>query len=362
MRYLLCIVPPLAVLSCGKPGQFLLSCGLTMLFWVPGVIHALGVVSNFYADRRTDRIVRAIKETNADKLIVQSIGANNGTDTRPIPALPLDTSKGNRTMRLVLYGGILVFVFVMTAGSLFVFLIVASPNGDLSHKSLTQTGKLASVEEPKAMPSAVPKPDYVLPAYTVISISKSADPTIWRNVRVRLQERVSEDDLKKISENIKSAEAKKFIRTSLLFYLPEQEVDSQQWAMAQIDSKYRDKLDPTAKPKIEFFGNPKGTVPPKPEGEIVGQWDAAGGPHFYTLHRTHDGLKMNRTSNNETAFDDFVTAKVEGNRVIIRLIKDNGFGEYWILNEAKNLLLMDAEGIDKTIEIATAIIKPTLKS
>ena len=42
MRILLAIVlPPLAVLLCGKPIQFLFNILLTLFFWVPGSIHAV---------------------------------------------------------------------------------------------------------------------------------------------------------------------------------------------------------------------------------------------------------------------------------------------------------------------------------
>lgn len=61
MRWLLCLLPPLAVLSCKKPGSFLLSIILTIIGYIPGVIHAILVVSSYKADKRTDRIVHAIE-------------------------------------------------------------------------------------------------------------------------------------------------------------------------------------------------------------------------------------------------------------------------------------------------------------
>jgi uncharacterized membrane protein YqaE (UPF0057 family) len=63
MRYLLAIVlPPLAVLLCGKPIQFLLNILLTLFFWVPGVVHAILVVHDHLADKRSDRLLRAIRD------------------------------------------------------------------------------------------------------------------------------------------------------------------------------------------------------------------------------------------------------------------------------------------------------------
>jgi uncharacterized membrane protein YqaE (UPF0057 family) len=60
MLYLVAVVlPPLAVLLCGKPFQALLSIPLSLLGWVPGVIHALFVVNNHYADERANRMMRS---------------------------------------------------------------------------------------------------------------------------------------------------------------------------------------------------------------------------------------------------------------------------------------------------------------
>jgi len=63
MRYLLAILlPPVAVFLCGKPIQGIISIFLTLLFWIPGVVHALFVVHGHLADKRTERIVEATKE------------------------------------------------------------------------------------------------------------------------------------------------------------------------------------------------------------------------------------------------------------------------------------------------------------
>lgn len=66
MRYLLAIIlPPVAVLLCGKPLQFLLNILLTLFFWIPGVIHAILVVNSHLADKRTERLEKAIRESGA---------------------------------------------------------------------------------------------------------------------------------------------------------------------------------------------------------------------------------------------------------------------------------------------------------
>lgn len=66
MRYFLAILlPPLAVLLCGKPFQFLLNIVLTLLGWIPGVIHAILVVNDYHEDRRAAMIVKAVHQTPA---------------------------------------------------------------------------------------------------------------------------------------------------------------------------------------------------------------------------------------------------------------------------------------------------------
>jgi len=63
MRYILAIfLPPVAVFLCGKPIQGVINIFLTLAFFIPGVIHAVFVVHNHLADKRTDRIVEAIRE------------------------------------------------------------------------------------------------------------------------------------------------------------------------------------------------------------------------------------------------------------------------------------------------------------
>ncbi|MFN3445726.1 MAG: YqaE/Pmp3 family membrane protein [Bacteroidia bacterium] len=62
MRYFLCIlIPPIAVLTTGRIGAFILSIILTICFWIPGIIHAFLVVNRHYADKRNDKLIAAMK-------------------------------------------------------------------------------------------------------------------------------------------------------------------------------------------------------------------------------------------------------------------------------------------------------------
>ena len=56
MLYLLAILlPPLAVLLTGRPFQAVLNLLLTMLFWIPGMLHAILVVNEHKANQRAKK-------------------------------------------------------------------------------------------------------------------------------------------------------------------------------------------------------------------------------------------------------------------------------------------------------------------
>ena len=55
------ICPPLAVLSCWKPVSAFFNMVLCMLFWVPGVFHAMMVVQQHHEKHQTTRVVKAIR-------------------------------------------------------------------------------------------------------------------------------------------------------------------------------------------------------------------------------------------------------------------------------------------------------------
>ena len=63
MLYLLAVLlPPVAVLLCGKPIQALLNLLLTVLGYFPGLIHAILVVNAYKADQRNDKLIRAMNK------------------------------------------------------------------------------------------------------------------------------------------------------------------------------------------------------------------------------------------------------------------------------------------------------------
>ena len=60
MLYILAIfLPPLAVVLAGRPGAALLNLLLTILMWVPGVVHAFIVIAEEKHEKRLAQILRS---------------------------------------------------------------------------------------------------------------------------------------------------------------------------------------------------------------------------------------------------------------------------------------------------------------
>jgi len=63
MLFFLCVLlPPLAVLLTGRIGSFFLSLVLTLFGWLPGVIHAFFVVSDYKNEQRLQKIAHDLKQ------------------------------------------------------------------------------------------------------------------------------------------------------------------------------------------------------------------------------------------------------------------------------------------------------------
>ena len=62
MLFFLCVLlPPVAVLLTGRIGSFFLSLVLTLFGWLPGVIHAFFVVSDYKNEQRLQKIAHDLK-------------------------------------------------------------------------------------------------------------------------------------------------------------------------------------------------------------------------------------------------------------------------------------------------------------
>lgn len=61
MRFILAlVVPPLAVLLCGRPIAALFNILLCLCGGIPGILHAMYVVAEYKADQRMETVIRSV--------------------------------------------------------------------------------------------------------------------------------------------------------------------------------------------------------------------------------------------------------------------------------------------------------------
>ncbi len=78
---------------------------------------------------------------------------------------------------------------------------------------------------------------------------------------------------------------------------------------------------------------------------ISGRWQWKPLNLAYTIAPTKNGFTLKMQAGGKDALEEEVTAKEDGKRIIILPKKRNPTGDYWILDEQKNLLVMDSQGL-----------------
>jgi len=331
MRYLLAILlPPVAVIICGKPFQFLINLILTLFFWFPGAIHACLVVSATKADERNQKLINAI----------QSSGVNAPRNTPPsLPSSsPPQTSAFGKLFAgaVAIIGICLAVVVGFTISSRLPDVSGELPSGE-SNTTSSPDANTPSKEEKKVAEAVKTTP--TLPKYSIIEDTSMA--TIKRSVDVRLEQKISEDALRLVAEKIKGMDSKRYDRVFITYYLPHQTPGSGAWATTH--------YEPNIDVRVLGFGAdevPAPEQPDAPKADRVGRWeysDAIG--QVFTISRVGTGFTMTIEFQDGGKIVEPVTAQREGERVFVRRVKPNGTGDYWILDEEKNLLLMDSEGL-----------------
>lgn len=61
LAILVILCPPLAVLLTAAPSHAAKNFGLTLLFYIPGVVHARSVVERYRVNRRYDSLMRVLE-------------------------------------------------------------------------------------------------------------------------------------------------------------------------------------------------------------------------------------------------------------------------------------------------------------
>jgi uncharacterized membrane protein YqaE (UPF0057 family) len=69
LTVLVILCPPLAVLLTASPGHAVKNVGFTLLLYLPGVLHASGVVERYRVNRRYEALMRLLEARPGGDLV-----------------------------------------------------------------------------------------------------------------------------------------------------------------------------------------------------------------------------------------------------------------------------------------------------
>lgn len=75
LAVLVILCPPAAVLFTAPPSSFVKNCGLTLLLFVPGVLHARRAVEQYRANRRYETLMRLLDDRETHRPIARTQAA-----------------------------------------------------------------------------------------------------------------------------------------------------------------------------------------------------------------------------------------------------------------------------------------------
>ncbi len=166
--------------------------------------------------------------------------------------------------------------------------------------------------------------------YKIRSDEKNRD--IKRAVEVDLKERITEQQIKNIANNIKLNDSTKYQRTFILFYIPE--VTDSAWALATFDPNLVIKLIGSSKAEHEKLAAKSKSV----EGNVLGQWNANWGFEYKVIIEEKEGkiLMHNIFADSEQKPEELMVINVNGKKAYQDEVgKDHG--EYYIINKDGDL-------------------------
>lgn len=211
--------------------------------------------------------------------------------------------------------------------------------------------------------------------YAFTIISDKTFRNIKRSVEIRLDRRINNKQLEELAYDIKSFDKNTYDRTFILYYLPGQKLGSGAWASTHFDPQLKVKILGASLEDVNKFKSfsvlngwqvpepikdtpttpliwsqtPKIPVNLRYGGEIIGEWiwDLGELSHKITVFKKDGIVMMNKYYRDGTQGTERLKATKVRNGLRLDQLKTNSFGEYFIINNKKQLELHDSEHRDQ---------------
>ena len=199
-------------------------------------------------------------------------------------------------------------------------------------------------EKLEAVISVSPQPIPSDVTYTLIS--DTVFQQTRRTIELRLNKKVSKEVLATIASSLKKHERKDFERTFILYYLPDMEVGSGAWATTHYNPKLEVKiLGLTLEDEEKMIQEAKNI-----NRDIVGIWKDENPyvPSTVTIYRENGNLYLaTKYKDGSSSVEEMTESDSETGTKLVEK-GGNRFGEYFILDNQKNLHAGGNNGIFRT--------------
>lgn len=211
----------------------------------------------------------------------------------------------------------------------------------------------AGSARPNVIDAAAPADEPALVTFVTLEDQPINGGSI-RDVTVRIEEPISEDDLRALAKRIKADSRNTYPKTSIFFLLPGQEPGKGAWARAIFAPEL----------KITILGGAKDTKRaleqvPLPSGEVIGDWylDAPGSSsHRITLFR-RDGKTFMQKAFGDGSSGEYEVVPLGGHRY---QMAENPHGDWIAINERGNLDFYGGSTKTRAYTAAKTALSPPL--
>ncbi|MCK4694738.1 MAG: hypothetical protein KAT74_03200 [Candidatus Cloacimonetes bacterium] len=176
--------------------------------------------------------------------------------------------------------------------------------------------------------------------YNIIQENKI--PDIKRSVDIRINRRVSKDELREIALTIKAKDKSGYDRTFICYYLPDMIIDEGAWATTHFNPELEVKILGATEEELAILGESSTS---ETEREILGIWLDENIPVKLVLFRRNGKSFIEMTYKDDSVGTYEMIEKNTSRGLRFDDKKGSAFGDHYLINKNGELELRDYEGL-----------------
>ena len=187
------------------------------------------------------------------------------------------------------------------------------------------------------------------PSRSFFIIKDNKNSTLKRSVDVRLQQRITHDQLTKLAYEIRNLDHTLYKRTFILYYLPHMIPGEGAWASTHFNPNLKVKIIGASIEDAKKLSQPIQTTGEK---EIVGNYfqDLGSLSRRITIYREKKLIFIKTMYGDDSQNIEEIYESKDRRGIRLKEKETNDFGEYYIVNTIGDLEFWDKQGLIETLK------------